>query len=963
MNHRLLAALLAGASLLATAAEAQAPRPAATPAARAATVPPLNFKMRTLPNGMRVFHAVDRNTANVTVQVWYGVGAKDDPQGRSGFAHLFEHLMFKETKNMPDEFMNRLVEDVGGEINAFTADDMTAYYQVIPANHLERLLWAEADRLGSLQVGQETFTAERDVVKEEFRTRVLAPPYGRLQRLLIPDASFTVHPYKRPGIGSIEDLDAATLDDVRSFHRTYYRPDNANLLVIGNFDERRLNAWVDKYFGPIKRPSAPLPRVRAVEPPRTGTKTVTGYGPNVPLPAVAITYQAPAASHPDAPALTVMDAILSGGRSSRLYRSLVYEKQLAQAAFTAADLRQQPGLIWAYAVLASGQTPEAGEAALRAELARLREEPVSAAELAEAKNELIYGAVSGRETVDGRAFALGQALIVQGDPRRVNTEVAELNAVTAADVQRVARKYLVDDRRVVVRYLPESQRPAGQAVATPPPGARPSPPVAASTPAQGVTPPAGPAGGVPTRASPPPVAAPVQAQLPRAVERTLPNGLRVIVAPKPTLPVVTAYLMARSGGSSDPAGLPGVASFTGGLLTQGTTTRSATEIATAVEALGGSLNAGTSYDASYVFLDVLSPNLPQGLAILSDVARNPAFAQAEVDRLRKQRLDNLRVSLNQPASIAGLVAPAAVFGGTLYGRPAGGTPESLPRITREDVQRFHAAAFRPDNAVLVLAGDVTPERGFELAQQLLGDWARPAAPLPPQTATAAPAGTGAPRVVVVDLPGAGQSSVSVLRRTIPYRDQGRYAAEVANTVLGGGYSARLNQEVRIKRGLSYGAGSGVDLRRDAGLFRASAQTANETADEVVDLLLAEMGRLGTEPVAMEELTPRRTVLTGGRARSLEQNQGVASELAELALFGAPLSELQSYAGSLERVTPAELGAFAQSALRPQDATILVVGDSKAFLEPLRAKHPNVEVVPVAELDLSSPTLRRARSGG
>jgi zinc protease len=204
-----------------------------------------------------------------------------------------------------------------------------------------------------------------------------------------------------------------------------------------------------------------------------------------------------------------------------------------------------------------------------------------------------------------------------------------------------------------------------------------------------------------------------------------------------------------------------------------------------VEALGGNLSSGTSYDASYVFLNVLSPNLPQGLAILSDVARNPAFAQAEVDRLRRQRLDNLRVSLNQPNSIATLVAPAAVFGGTPYGRPAGGTPESLPRITREEVQRFHGAAFRPDNAVLVLAGDVTPERGFELARQLMGDWAKPAAPLPAAAAPAPTTSSAAPRVVVVDLPGAGQSSVSVLKRTLPYRDQGRYAAEVANTVLGG----------------------------------------------------------------------------------------------------------------------------------------------------------------------------------
>jgi zinc protease len=307
-------------------------------------VPPIVYKQRTLANGLKVYTSRDATTPNVTVQVWYGVGSKDDPEGRSGFAHLFEHLMFKSTRNMPNEFFDRLTEDVGGFNNASTYDDFTNYYEVVPANHLQRLLWAEAERLGSLVIDEAVFKSERDVVKEELRQRVLANPYGRFFALNITQASFADHPYKRPGIGSIEELDAATVDDVRAFHQAYYRPDNAALIVVGNFDEAQLNAWIDQYFAPLKTPAAPIKQVTTVEPARTGPKVVTTYGPNVPLPAVAMTWLAPAAADPDVPALAVLDAILSAGKSSRLYDSLVYDQKIAQSIFSSAPSNAQPGI-------------------------------------------------------------------------------------------------------------------------------------------------------------------------------------------------------------------------------------------------------------------------------------------------------------------------------------------------------------------------------------------------------------------------------------------------------------------------------------------------------------------------------------------------------------------------------------------------------------------------------------------
>src|SRR5687767_5652958 len=429
------------------------------PTARAQTyVPPINFRERTLRNGLKVYSVRDQSSPTVSIQVWYKVGSKDDPEGRSGFAHLFEHMMFKSTKNMKDEMMDRLTEDVGGSNNASTWDDFTNYYEDVPSNYLETLLWAEADRMASLTVDEKNFKSERDVVKEEFRSRILAPPYGRLF-YSIEKRSFTTHPYRRPGIGSIEELDAATIEDVRAFFQTFYRPDNATLVVVGDFDDRQLDAWVDKYFGRVPKPDKPLPRVTVKEPARTAEKRFAEYGPNVPLPAVAISYLAPPVTSDDAYALRVAESVMGAGESSRLYQSLVYRQQVAAEAFASADLREDQGLYVLGAILASGKKPEEGERALLAELKRMQDEPVSAAELEKAKSQLLTNLVRERETNNGKADALGRAVGLLGAARGVNTDVAKLQSVTAADVQRVMKKYFTDTNRVVINYQAEAQKP------------------------------------------------------------------------------------------------------------------------------------------------------------------------------------------------------------------------------------------------------------------------------------------------------------------------------------------------------------------------------------------------------------------------------------------------------------------------------------------------------------------------
>lgn len=934
----------AGLALL-LATSALAPVVIATPAS-AAEVPPIKFKQRTLANGLKVFTSVDPTTPNVSVQVWYGVGSKDDPEGRSGFAHLFEHLMFKATRNMPSETFDRLTEDVGGFNNASTADDFTDYYEVVPANHLERLIWAEADRMSTLVVDEAVFKSERDVVKEELRQRVLASPYGRLMALYLPQASYTTHPYKRPGIGSIEELDAATVDDVRAFHRTYYRPDNASLVVVGNFDQAQLDAWIDKYFGPLKKPDQPLPRVTVKEPARTKAGVFDGYGPNVPLPAVVLSWQGPAASDADAPALKVLDAILSAGKSSRLYNSLVYDQQIAVEAFSNADLPQDPGLFMVGAIMSSGKTIAQGEAALLAQVKRLRDAPPTAAELSEAKNELLASALRERETIEGRASAIGYALIVDGDPNAVNTELAELQAVTAADVQRVARKYLAEDRRMTIRYRPESERPKGETqAATPPP---PKQVAAYDGPIFTLAPEA-------ERAKLPPIGEPVQPVLPKPAEKTLANGLRVIVARSSDLPLVTADLTVKAGAWADPEGLAGAAGMMAGMLTEGTKTRSAQQIASQIESLGASLSSGGGLESSAVTLNAMPDKLKDAMAIMADVAKNPAFAAEELERQREQALDGLRVAYQQPGSVAGFAAAPVVFAGTPFGHVAQGTPQSLAKLKPADLARLHSTWFRPDNAVLVLTGDISADQGFALAEQAFGDWRKPASPL-----AAAPIITpsGKPRAIGIDISGTGQASVNVMKPAIARNDPDYYPGIVASTVLGGGYSARLNQEIRIKRGLSYGARATLSTARTTGSFRASAQTKNESAAEVLDLINAELSKMAAAPAGPDELKARKSVLVGDYGRELATSGGLANILSGYAVYDVPLDEIGRYTAKVEAVDAGQVQAFAKRAFDPAQASVVVAGDGKVFAPALKAKLPALEVIPVGELDLDSPTLRK-----
>jgi len=418
-------------------------------------IPPIQYRERTLPNGLQVLSVEDHASPNVAVQVWYHVGSKDDPRGRSGFAHLFEHLMFKSTKHMHAEQMDRLTEDVGGANNASTGDDITNYFEVVPSNHLQTLLWAEAERLSNLNVDEANFKSERAVVEEEYRQSVLAQPYGKLFNA-IDQYSYKVHPYKRPTIGSIPDLEAASLKDVIAFHDTYYRPDNATLIVAGDFDPKQLDAWVDRYFGWIPKPATTIPQVDAKEPKRRKDERYAVASETAPLPAVAVTWLIPSAHDgKDLVPLQVAAALLAQGDSSRLYQSLVYRYQVAQQVGADADGRVGPGLFTVYAILASGHTTKEAEKLLHEEIVWLATQPIPAAELDKVKTQLLTSELKRRQTAQGIAFALGQAALTEGSPARVNSDLDALQRVTAEDVHRVLRDYVTGAHSVTIDYMPE----------------------------------------------------------------------------------------------------------------------------------------------------------------------------------------------------------------------------------------------------------------------------------------------------------------------------------------------------------------------------------------------------------------------------------------------------------------------------------------------------------------------------
>lgn len=943
--------LTAGTALLALAsampAQAEGPAPARTARAEGAKpirIQPIAFSEWQLANGLRVIAIPDASTADVTTSVWYEVGAKHDPEGRAGFAHLFEHILSRKTENMPYNTINGLVEDVGGTRNASTSPDRTNYYETVPAQYLDALLWTHAERMARPVVDKEVFENERGVVKEELRQRVLAPPYGRLVRIVLPEVSFDRMPQRRPSIGSIEQLDSAQLDDARAFHQAYYGPDTATLIVAGNFDLQRLRGMVDQHFGGIARRANPVSlTIAARDDQRTSPRRVDVAAPNVPLPVVGYVWRTPGAAHKDTAALEMIEAILGRGRSSRMQSALIRPGKASDVAVFN-QVSEEVGSFASLAFIGAGQDIDAVAKDLAAEIDRLRSARVSPAELAEARNELMAAALRERETARGRSFELGEALVLTGDSRAADRRLAALNRITAADLQRAARTWLSGQSATELRYTKGEYKEAAFANPVPMPRFVTVPPPTGA-PAQ-LKPEA-------ERQKPPATIAVPPVIIAQPVEGKLANGMPIISATTGTVPVATMAILFPGGTGADAAGKSGVGAMAADLLDNGTKSLSAAQIGAAFEKLGVNYSAAAGGDGAMFTINGPVANLPEAGRLLVELLRGADYPEGELATERKRNIDGIMAGRADPGGLASMALAPLMFGDAPYGRQS--TPASLGRITRDDLLAHRTQWYHPGAARIVVAGGIQPAAAKALAEATFGAW-QSAAPVPVAGAGRAGTGSPSPRTVVIDMPAAGQAAVVIASPGLDRKNPAFYEMQIANAVLGAGSNGRLFQEIRTKRALSYGAYSNLSAYSQGGLLSASAQTKNESAAEVVKVMLGEFARLGQESVAAEDLAKRAVFLNGNMQRSLETSTGYTNSLAALLQNGMPASAIAEGAAARSAVTPDQARAIAARIADPARATVVVVGNAAQFLEPLRALRGEVTVIKAADFDPDSPTL-------
>ncbi|MHA7821110.1 MAG: M16 family metallopeptidase [Erythrobacter sp.] len=934
----------AAATSFAVAAPASADAHMDGGSAPALTAPEIEYTLWTLDNGLRVIALPDDTTSTVTTSLWYEIGSKLDPEGRSGFAHLFEHILSRKTENMPYNMIYGLTADIGGTRNASNWIDRTNYFEQVPAAYLETMLWTHRERMAKVVVDDEVFETERGVVKEELRQRVLAPPYGRLQRFVLPENAYDVMPHRRPGIGSIEELDSATLDDARAFYEAYYGPDTATLIVAGNFEMERLRALVDQYFADIPPRANPVElAIETREPQRTGPRTVNATAPNVPLPVVGGVWRGVETTHPDAAAIQVLMAILSRGDNNRLDNALVRSGQAVQVSAYASSFREA-GDINLYAVVRPDNL-DIASATLDAEIARIRSEPVTEAEIAEAKNEIISSTLSRRETARGRAFELGEALVSSGDPGHADKRLAEIREVTAEDILRVAEEYLDPNTRVTIVYTAGEEDPESYANPVPMPTFRTLPPAVGEI--RSVKPEA-------ERMAPPGPGESPEVASPEIVEATLSNGIKVVAVQTGEVPIATITMLVPGGSKTDPREKAGIADLAASLADKGINGMDESAIAARFESLGASFGGGSGSDGTRFSLTAPTANLPAAGELAAQIVKGAIYPQDEFERERDRAVDGLKVAMQDPGDLSGFVTRVAMYGEAPYGSQPGGTIETLGAITRDDLLEYRQRYIHPDRMQIVISGGIAPDFAIATAEKMFGDWDTDLLPRPiPDEA----AGTVQPvRTIVVDLPDAGQASVIAAVRAPARTSEDFYPLELANSVLGGGSSGRLFDEVRTKRSLSYGAYSGFADRADDSILTASAQTKNESAAEVVQIFLDEFARLGSEELSEDLLQRRRLYMSGGYARALETSGGFNSIVATLLQQGLAPEEAALFADRLAAVDPAAASAAAQAYVDPAKATLVIVGDSSQFIEEIQAMRDDVEIIPATALDLSRTDL-------
>jgi zinc protease len=885
--------------------------------------PEISFERYKLGNGLEVLLHEDHKLPIVAVDIWYHVGPVKERAGRTGFAHLFEHMMFEGSKHVGEKAHFKYLESAGAtDINGTTDFDRTNYFETVPANQLEMALWLESDRMGFLldTLDRAKLTNQRDVVRNE-RRQGEGAPYGIVDEEMFHQLFPKSHPYYASVIGSHADIEAARLMDVREFFKQYYAPNNATVAIAGDYDAATIKALLEKYFGPIPA-GPPVALTQVVTPPITEERRVV-VTDTVQLPKVTLAWlSAPAFTPGDADA-DIASSILGGGKSSRMYRELVYRQQIAQSV-NCYNLSLSLASPFACELIAKPNvTPEKLEAEAEKIVDSLAESGPTDKEVEQARNKQETKLISGLERLGGFggvADVLNYYNQYTGDPGYLAKDLARHDAVTPSSVQKYVQATLGKDHRVVVYGLP------GKKVLNDVPR---SPddtdaevkinPEHTSEFEQAQA----------WRATAPKPGALRALALPKPTVFTLANGMTVYLVERHELPIVSAQLVTLAGDEGNPADRPGLAGMTSALLTEGTAKRTAEEIADASALLGNDLESRSDSGSAQLSISLLSRNLRGGLELISDSAEHPAFPAAELDRVRATRLTALLQEEDDPTQVGLKAGTLSLYGSANpYGYRALGTANSLHAITREQVADFHRKHYGPKTSLLQLTGDVAPSEARKLAQEVFGSWSSPAAmeaTLPPAPATPER------KILVVDKPGSPQTALLAFGVGMQRKSPDYPAVTVMNTILGGLFSSRINMNLREAHGYTYYAFSFFWFYRGTGPFVAGGQVRQDVTAPAVEQLFKELDGIHSKPLTDAELRMSKDNIIRSLPGNFESARGVNGQLADLWIFGLPLDYYTKLPAQIDGVTSADAQDAAAKYVHPENLLVIAVGD-KAKIE-------------------------------
>jgi len=877
----------------------------AAAAVSAQKLPAIKVVKYQLPNGLQVILHEDHTTPMVSVNIWYHVGSANEKKGRTGFAHLFEHMMFEGSENAPYGVFDEVIEGAGGNNNGSTTQDRTNYFENMPSNYLEAALWLEADRMGYLlpSMTQERLDNQRDIVKNERRERHDNQPYGRVDEIARSLMYPSDHPYSWPVIGSMADLSAASLDDVKDFFKQYYSPSNASLCIAGDIDTALTRQLVEKYFAGI--PAGPnIDRLKEWVPQLDDVRRLT-VEDNVRLPRLYMYWHSPAAFKPGSAELDLFAFVLSGSKGSRLDKALQYEKQIVQDITAYQQSQEHCSRFAIIATVRPGHTLEEIEKAIDAEIQRALTGGITAQELKIAQTAYEVGFVNSLAPIGGfggRADLLNQYNTRLGEPNRFQWDLDRYTAATTASVMEQARKYINLNGRAIISYVPAGERTARET---------------------GVD-----------RAKEPAAAAEPTFTPPNIQRAALSNGLELYLVEDHRLPLIQANLLIRSGWAADPPAKPATASLTAELLDEGTKSRTALQIADEIDRLGIALGVGSDYDATYVALRSLTRNLDAGLTLMADVVMNPTFPSDELDRKRQEYLGRITQEMAQPVALAQRAFNKALYGeGHPYALPpsGAGTVSSVNAITQADLVAFYKGNYFPNNAAVIVGGDITLAEAQAKLERAFKNWkpgtvAAPsvAAPKPPEKTT----------IYLVDKPGAAQSYVMAGHLGILPASPDRLTCAVFNFALGasGFSSGRLYKNLRQDKGYTYGVYSNFAWRKHIGPFVAYGSVQSNVTKEAVSEFVKEIRELPTtRPLTDEELAFSKTNLSQRFPQAFETMEDMVGGLYSLVSQGLAMDYWQTYQSRIDAVDADAVKTATQKYIHPDALVVVVVGD-KATIE-------------------------------